>query len=101
VKFEDQARVLDVAAGLSKKEVIELLELDLQSDEDHKHFEVAYNKAQAEFKHYAIRSLKAAMSGKEALKASLSVLTRFAEEWPEDTEAQVGTGRSFRIVMDD
>lgn len=95
--------VQKLAEGLSKEEVLDYLGLkyDELEEEDQKDFDQAYKRGMIELKRHAVLKLKEAMSGKEALSASLAVLTRFADEWEESAEEAAKKTRSFRVILDE
>lgn len=106
LSHDEKVQIQMLAEGLSQKEVCEYLGWDvveLNEDQDRlKEFQTAYNQGRAQFKLYAVNKLKESMSGKTGMQASLAVLTRFAEEWPTQSEENdLGIQKSFRIVLDD
>ena len=107
LRDSEKAEIEILAEGLTENEVSLYLwgdPYDVLGPAERREFDRAYVRGRTRMKLYAIQALKESMRGRNGLQASLAVLTRFAEAFPQIADGDgnpKGVPFSFRIVAGD
>lgn len=100
------SQIQEMARGMSQNEVCDFFGFGLdelrQSDEDFRFFQYNYKMGRAGGNREAVSALFDAMKQRTGGQVALSYLSRFAEDFVGEVEAdkELGTKKSFRIILD-